>query len=562
MKRLNKAQAEPVNTAAMPLPKVFAWLNRFAPALEKRGIQFDQLRLILATKNLLAAREPSGMGSLFSQRKRGKDASLRTGFLWNLLFGVIIGLMMFLPASALTLFTIFFSVQLLTSFLNILTTYSSLILDPRDRTVFASRGVNDRTLSFARILNVCFYLGITLLAMGIPGIVITGLHFGPLVAVGGLLGLILSGILSLVIALFVYLLVLRYFDGERLRNMLNLVQILLMIGIYVGGQLPNLLPRGMSSVNLSLAPEFSWVYLLAVPAWFAGLPMLFAGQVNLLSIVLTILSIVVPGVLTLVFLHYSGAFESYLEKLNQGDARTRKLGWWFRGISTLMTRPGDERTYFTLGWRVLGSERDYKLRVYPQLAYGIILPLIFISTEIRDMPFATAQHYIAYAGMGVIVALAPALVNLRFSSQPKAMAVFQYVPFTTHGLLLRGVVKAMFARLFLPPLLLITLVTTIMGGWLSLLAGISVIVLTYGFTLMMGWPLVGGQFPFASVYSANANFSGGAVGCQHRHWPDCGNGRHFHRRLSGQLALPAMPHYFRRFYRGTPRTFLSDQLTL
>ena len=46
MKRLNKAQAEPVNTAAMPLPKVFAWLNRFAPALEKRGIQFDQLRLI------------------------------------------------------------------------------------------------------------------------------------------------------------------------------------------------------------------------------------------------------------------------------------------------------------------------------------------------------------------------------------------------------------------------------------------------------------------------------------------------------------------------------------
>ena len=560
MKRLNKTQAEPVNTAAMPLPKVFAWLNRFAPALEKRGVQFDQLRLILATKNLLAAREPSGMGSLFSQRKRGKDASLRTGFLWNLLFGVIIGLMMFLPASALTLFTIFFSVQLLTSFLNILTTYSSLILDPRDRTVFASRGVNDRTLSFARILNVCFYLGITLLAMGIPGIVVTGLHFGPLVAVGGLLALILSGILSLVIALFVYLLVLRYFDGERLRNMLNLVQILLMIGIYVGGQLPNLLPRGMSSVNLSLVPEFSWVYLLAVPAWFAGLPMLFADQVNLLSIVLTILSIVVPGVLTLVFLHYSGAFESYLEKLNQGDSRTRKLGWWFRGISTLMTRPGDERTYFTLGWRVLGSERDYKLRVYPQLAYGIILPLIFISTEIRDMPFATAQHYIAYAGMGVIVALAPALVNLRFSSQPKAMAVFQYVPFTTHGLLLRGVVKAMFARLFLPPLLLITLVTTIMGGWLSLLAGISVIVLTYGFTLMMGWPLVGGQFPFASVYSANANFSGGAVGCVSIAIGLIAAMAVIF--IGGFLALPAMPHYFRRFYRGTPRPFLSDQLTL
>ncbi len=28
----------------------------------------------------------------------------------------------------------------------------------------------------------------------------------------------------------------------------------------------------------------------------------------------------------------------------------------------------------------------------------------------------------------------------------------------------------------------------------------------------MGWPMVGGQFPFASVYSANANVHGGSIG--------------------------------------------------
>jgi hypothetical protein len=146
------------------------------------------------------------------------------------------------------------------------------------------------------------------------------------------------------------------------------------------------------------------------------------------------------------------------------------------------------------------------------LAYGIILPLIFVGGGLRDMPFSSAKHFIAYAGIGVIVALAPALVNLRFSSQPQAMAIFQYVPFTTHGLLLRGVVKAMFARLFLPSLLFITILTTALGGFDALLAGIAVIIFTYGMTLMMGWPLVGSQFPFASVYSANANFSGGALG--------------------------------------------------
>ncbi|QVI35194.1 ABC transporter permease [Lacticaseibacillus chiayiensis] len=512
MKMLKKTEPVPNDPAALPLPKAFSWLVRLRPTFEKRGIQFDQLRLILATKSLLASRESSGLGSMFNNNKRGKRSRLRITFLWNTVFGAVLGLLLLIPASIVTTFTMFMTVQLLTSFLAILTSYSSLILDPRDRTVFAARGVNDRTLSFARLLNICFYLGMTLLAMGGPGIVISSFHYGPIVAIGGFIALLFSGILSLMLALFVYLLILRFFDGERLRNMLNLVQILLMIGIYAGGQLPNLLPQSMSIFGASISDQFSWLFIPAFPAWFAGLPMLFAGQVTALSLLLAGLSVVIPVAMTLIFFHFSGVFEVYLEKLNQGNARPRKLGWWFRGISALMTRPGEERTYFTLGWRVLGSERDYKLRVYPQLAYGLILPLIFIGNELREMSFKSASHFIAYAGIGIIVALAPALVNLRFSSQPQAMAIFQYVPFKTHGLLLRGVVKAMFARLFLLPLVLMTAITTAIGGLDALVAGIAVIILTYGITLIMGWPLVGSQFPFASVYSANANFRGGSIG--------------------------------------------------
>ena len=512
MKMLKKAEPEPTDPAALPLPKNFAWLTRLRPTLEKRGIQFDQLRLILASKSLLASRESSGLGSMFNNNKRRTGSRLRTTFLWNTLFGAVLGLLLLIPTSIVTTFTMFMTVQLLTSFLAILTSYSSLILDPRDRTVFAARGVNDRTLSFARLLNICFYLGMTLLAMGGPGIVISGFHYGPIVAIGGFIALIFSGVLSLMLALFVYLLILRFFDGERLRNMLNLVQILLMIGIYVGGQLPNLLPQSMSIFGASISDQFSWLFIPAFPAWFAGLPMLFAGQVTALSLMLASLSVVIPIAMTLTFLHFSGVFEVYLEKLNQGNARPRKLGWWFRGLRALMTRPGEERTYFTLGWRILGSERDYKLRVYPQLAYGLVLPLVFIGNELREMSFKSASHFIAYAGIGVVVALAPALVNLRFSSQPQAMAIFQYVPFKTHGLLLRGVVKAMFARLFLLPLVLITVITTAIGGFDALVAGIAIIILTYGITLIMGWPLVGGQFPFASIYSTNANFRGGSTG--------------------------------------------------
>ncbi len=111
-KKTSLDTADPTDTAALPLPKAFAWLARFRPLLEKRGIQFDQLRLILATKGLLAARESSGLGSMFNKRKRGQDASIKTAFLWNLFFGLILGLLMFLPTSILTTFTLFMTIQL------------------------------------------------------------------------------------------------------------------------------------------------------------------------------------------------------------------------------------------------------------------------------------------------------------------------------------------------------------------------------------------------------------------------------------------------------------------
>ena len=79
---------------------------------------------------------------------------------------------------------------------------------------------------------------------------------------GGLLGLILSSIPQFSDRL--YLFTYWYYaisDGERLRNMLNLVQILLMIGIYVMDSYLIYYRWGMSSVNLSLAPEFSWYTL-------------------------------------------------------------------------------------------------------------------------------------------------------------------------------------------------------------------------------------------------------------------------------------------------------------
>lgn len=62
--------------------------------------------------------------------------------------------------------------------------------------------------------------------------------------------MVLLGVFALMIALLFYLLVLRFFDGEKLKNILNIVQIALVAGIYLVSQLPNLLPNSVDFSGL------------------------------------------------------------------------------------------------------------------------------------------------------------------------------------------------------------------------------------------------------------------------------------------------------------------------
>jgi hypothetical protein len=486
------------------LPKVMAFLDKNARTISKLGINYQQYRLIVQTKFELASRDHVGLGFSVQKKVSSSNHDLRNSFLLYLFFGLLIGAFLLVPLPHLFALSSVFATIFVMVFLTMLTSYSSLMLDPRDRPLYVARGVSERTLSAARITVVGFYLLLNVVAIGLPSVLAVVVHYGPVAVLGGAIALLLLGLFSFMLALFVYLLVLRFFDGERLKNVLNMVQIVMVIGIYLAGQV---LPR-MGNALGALSHVQPGYYLLALPSWFAGPVLLTAGDISLLSVGLTLLAVGVTAALTFLFWHNAGRFEQYLAKLDQASDAPRRDGWYVRFCRILFTRDAEERGYFDFAWRVLREERDFKLRVYPQLAYSLIIPVIFLFTLGDDG--ASVQSILqtsgrggAYALLMFNLALPIAIYNLGFSSQPEAMRLFQRVPLRHDGRFLRACMKVLFARLVLPLCLPLVIVFALIGGLTSLIAGIGILFILYGITLLMGRSMVHTHLPFSQLFDAS-----------------------------------------------------------
>ncbi|WP_155286405.1 ABC transporter permease [Lacticaseibacillus zhaodongensis] len=491
-------------------------LDHLSGLIKSWGIDYGQYRLIVATKFKLAARDNVGVGlALNTTSKKPSGHPVRNSFLINLLFGVFMIILTILPMPEIMTYTMYFSTLFVMTFLTMLTSYSGLMLDPRDRELYITRGVQPRTLNAARLTVVAVYLFLNVLALGVPALIGIFLRLGVFATVGTFISLLIMTEFAFMLALFVYLLVLRFFDGERLKNILNFVQIALIIGIYGGSQiLPRLSGNWMQVLGKGAA-HTPWYTLLSIPSWFGGLPMLLRGHFEVIPVALTVLSIVVPVALTLVYARNAGNFEQYLAKLDQASSRKRKDSWYFRISRRLLIKSSEEATYYDFGWHMLQEEREYKLRVYPSIGYALIIPIVMGASFFNSGGGHLLQqitNFGPYALIALLMALPGAIYNLAFSSQPAAMSLFLRVPMLHHGYMLRAILKAMFVRIFLPLIVVWTVVMLVLGGWNALLACVGMAVLIYAATLVMGRILGDNALPFAREFNPNKQNGGGAVG--------------------------------------------------
>lgn len=448
-------------------------LDRLRPALERLGCDYPVLRKIVQIKLTMDARRVPTVMMNNSRRNRQENVERNTFVRSLWLYGVMgIALLPFVLTSENYLFqmSIAFAILMFLVTTSMISDFSSVLLDVRDRAIVSTKPVTSKTVSLARTVHIFIYLSLLTATLAGPGLIGGLLRHGIGFFLLFLMLVVLADVFVLVVTALLYLLILNVFDGERLKDIINYVQIVLSITIILGYQV---IGRSFAVFKLHIVFHAAWWQVLVPPFWFGSVFTWLPGGHAVGSapgaeiVVLTALAIVVPCAMFALYIRLMPAFERRLEKLSTDTARNRKgshvvLEW----IAKLICRTDEERTLFQFSSWMMARERDFKLKVYPSLGLSIAFPFIFMLNPAMESSFHSLASSKWYLAIYMTALMIPTVVSmLKYSGKYKAAWIYQVTPISDLGSVYRGVLKAFLVRLLLPVYILESIVFTAIFGF-------------------------------------------------------------------------------------------------
>lgn len=427
-------------------------LDRFQRIFEKAGIDYELLRTILKTKLILDTRRTPVIAQQ-NKKKESENTSLIKGYFFHLLFGVIMAFFIYFIQDEMIRMIYFSGGFFFMTTMYLISDFSFVLLDTRDKNILMTRPVDSKVVSLSKVLHIMIYMFRLNAFIAGPSLIAVVKLNGPVAIPVFMLEILLMDLLIFLITAFIYLLVLRFFDGELLRNIINFIQILLTILVSVGYQIA---VRMIDFTGLQeLTYNFKFHNYFNPILWFgAPFEIIFNGGREIYLYVFTALLIVVPLVCFIVYLRLSKKMESLLLKLEgEGKERPSKhriellAGRFLIGNETV-------RQSFHFANAVMRSDRGLKLRIYPALSMGILLPVLMIfNMGVRGIGYEPGGYEYIYLYFSLLTI--PTVTDLTmYSSAWKGSYVYVSSGFNGMKELYEGVLKAVELRLLNPLLLL------------------------------------------------------------------------------------------------------------
>jgi len=432
-------------------------LDRFQFILKMLNIDYPVLRKILQVKFIMDRRRVPTMLGNNARKSQNIDKNY---FLTALGFYAFMGVLMIVPfvfiiQNTIALMSIVFGILLFMLASTIIADFSSVLLDVKDRTIISTKPVNSKVISMAKFLHIIHFLFLVTFAFAGPGMitffikywVAEGLLYSFLFTLLFIGEIILLNLFIIVITTLLYLLILRFSSGEKLKDIINYVQILMTITITVGYQFIYRIVNFKDLLNVEFTSK--WYQYFIIPIWFgAPFELLFKHNYMPQFIVLSILAFVVPVFAFIIFLKFYPTFEDNLLKLNQNQ----KLGKYKHKkwrLDKLLCRNREEAIFYRFGQQMMKSERDFKLKVYPSLGFSLVLPFIFIIQGNASSKQLLAHNFQFFIYFSAIL-LPTAIMMLKYSISYKGAWIYQTTPINDLSIASKGVLKAFVVKLLIP----------------------------------------------------------------------------------------------------------------
>ncbi|MFS0820264.1 hypothetical protein [Bacillus sp. 1P02SD] len=428
-------------------------LDRIEKVFTRFGIDYRTMRKILQAKLVMDRRR---VPTIFSQNNR-KEKKDKNHYMLSLWIYVLFGLFL-IPFTIMGdnyVFQMSLVFGLITFFLmtSMISNFSSVLLDIRDRNILYPKPIDRKTISAAKLTHIVIYLSLMTIALAGPAIVVGLFRHGIVFFLIAVLNVMLIDLLIIALTALIYFIILQFFDGEKLKDLINYVQIGLSFSIMIGYQL---LIRSFEIVDLSISLEPAWWHILVFPIWYGIImELVMNGSSQPFYFLLAGLGILVPFASIWIYAKLTPTFERNLQKLsqhNKGRMKKRlKVGEAFK---KLICPTKEERVFYQFSSLMLKNEREFKLKVYPSLGFSIVIPFIFLFTYMNDFSwesFNLLREGKSYLNIYFSLLMMPTvIITLKYSGTHKGAWIYKLIPLKTLKPVFSGTMKAFIVNLYVP----------------------------------------------------------------------------------------------------------------
>ncbi|MGJ7911812.1 hypothetical protein [Neobacillus sp. LXY-1] len=475
-------------------------LDAFSGFFERLGVDYPIMRKILVVKLTMDGRRTP---TIFNQQGNKKKKPEENGFIKSLWIYVLMSLMLIpvvnLGTSYLYQMSLFYGIVMFLVMTSMISDFSNVLLDVRDKGILLTKPINKKTVSAAKTVHISIYLFFLTIAISAVPMIVGAFRHGLLFFLLSLLGLLLLDLFIVVLTAIIYYFILRFFDGEKLKDIINYVQIGLSISIAVGYQI---LVRAFSIVDLKITFTPSWWQFLVPPIWFgAPFELIFGHLVNQTLYIYSVLALIVPILAIMIYARMLPSFEQNLQKLsnNSGEGK-RKERKWKNIVVKLLCRNNEEKMFFRFADHMMRNEREFRLKVYPSLGMSLVFPFIFMFNEIQMNSYAHLVESKWYLTIYMSCTMIPGAVTmLKYSGKYKGAWVFRAAPLHNLAPLFSGVLKVFIVNLFFPVYFILCIIFIGIFGF-KVIPDLVVVMVTAVLYTVISTIFLKGTLPFSESF--------------------------------------------------------------
>ena len=470
-------------------------LDKLSGIFKLMKVDYSAVRAILQVKFTLDRRRPSIALGQKNIEAEGNQFIKSLGI--YLLIGFLLIPVIFLDISYIYQMSFVFSFMMFLIMTVLISDFSTVLLDIKDKSILAIRPISERTLSTAKAIHIFVYMLMITLAICGPALItslfLKSISFFLLF----LLEIILADLFILMITALIYTFILRFFDGERLKDIINYVQIFFMMFISIGSQL---IGRAFDFINFKIDFTLSWWNLLIPPLWFgAPFELIIQGNNSMPMVILSLLALIIPIIAFILYILISPSLEKNLQKLNYSDSQEIKSKpKVYKKVGKLLCRSKEERAFFNFVSEMRRGDRGFKLRVYPSIGVSIILPFIILFT-FRDFQ-EVGRNLSVYLSINFVALMIPmTILNLVYSDSYKGGRIYEALPIKNNYTIYSGALKSVLSLLLLPIYLFVAVVFLYVEG-LSIIPGLFVSLCLMPIIALISFKIFQKRLPFSMEF--------------------------------------------------------------